>query len=122
MIEGLFGSAMTNIKNRIQLRILIKENISSIDSCLGEKRPFAIGKMIGTSRFRVELRYVGNLQTQTITVIVDSEKLLSAKLKDLSRGSLRNSIGSAIFSYNPAIVASHLAETWWIRTQLGSNL
>ena len=61
--------------------------------------------MIGISRFHVELRYVGNLQTQAITMIVDSDKLLSAKLKGRSRGCLRNS-GTAIFSDNPAIVAS----------------
>ena len=75
-----------SVKNRIQLRILIKENRSSIDSCLVEKLPFAVGKMIGTSRCHIELRYVRNLQTQTITVIVDSEKLLSAELKDSSQG------------------------------------
>jgi len=124
MLEGLFGSATYSVKNRIQLRILIKENRSSIDSCLVEKLPFAVGKMIGTSRCHIELRYVRNLQTQTITVIVDSEKLLSAELKDSSQGGLLNSIGSAIFSDNPAIVTSHLAvfETWWLRSQLGSNL
>lgn len=124
MLEGLFGSATYSVKNRIQLRILIKENRSSIDSCLVEKLPFAVGKMIGTSRCHIELRYVRNLQTQTITVIVDSEKLLSRELKDSSQGGLLNSIGSAIFSDNPAIVTSHLAvfETWWLRSQLGSNL
>lgn len=124
MLEGLFGSATYSVKNRIQLRILIKENRSSIDSCLVEKLPFAVGKMIGTSRCHIELRYVRNLQTQTITVMVDSEKLLSVELKDSSQGGLLNSIGSAIFSDNPAIVTSHLAvfETWWLRSQLGSNL
>ena len=44
MLEGLFSSATYNVKNRIQLRILIKEDKSSIDSCLVEKLPFAVGR------------------------------------------------------------------------------
>ena len=122
MLEGLFGSVSDHVQ--IPLRILIKRDSAFIDSCLIDELQFEIENLVGNSRFHVEIRSVRNLRTQMITTIVDREKLLSVKLRDGSKACLLNSIGTAIYSSNSAIVASHLAvfETWWIRSQHGSNL
>jgi hypothetical protein len=104
---------------QIQLRILIKRNSASVDSCLAYEVHSEIENLIGHSHLHIELQSVLNLQTQMITIIVDREKLLSVELKDGSKNCLLNSIGTATYSSNSAIVCSHLAvfETWWVRSQ-----
>jgi hypothetical protein len=112
------------IKNQIQIRILIKENRVSIDYPLLETFRFKYEHNNLYPQLQIDLRFVLNLQTQMTTVIVDREKLLSVELKDELEHCFLNSIGSAIYSDNMIIIASHLAvfETWWIRSQYNSNL
>lgn len=62
---------------QIQLRILIKRNSASVDSCLADKVHPEIENLIGHSHLHIEVQSVLNLQTQVITMIVDREKLLS---------------------------------------------
>ena len=125
VLEGLFDLVYRQlIKNQIQIRMLIKENRVSIDCALLETFRFKYGHNDLHPQFQFELRFVRNLQTQMTTVIVDRGKLLSVELKDGLEAVCLNSIGSAIYSDNTVIIASHLAvfETWWIRSEYSSNL
>lgn len=124
LLEGSFDLQNRQLtKNQIQIRILIKENGVSTDCPLLETFRFKYEHNDLHPQLQVDLRFVRNLQTQMTTVIVDREKLLSVELKDELEHCFLNSIGSAIYSDNTGIIASHLAvfEIWWIRSQYSST-